>query len=66
MGTGVGGLSPSEAAKAMLRAIREVLDMIPGCFDEIIIIDINKEVPEAFCKELGNVKEAKRIATSNS
>jgi len=66
MGTGVGGLSPSEAAKAMLRAIREILDMIPGCFDEIIIVDINKEVPEALCKELGNMKEAKRIATNNS
>ncbi|MCD6301789.1 MAG: macro domain-containing protein [Staphylothermus sp.] len=52
MGTGIGGLSPKEAAKAMLRAIREVLDSVSECFDEIIIIDINKEVPEAFCKEL--------------
>ncbi len=59
MGTGVGGLSPESAGMEMIRAIKEFLDMIPGSFKEIIIIDVNKEIPETICRILGKTMAGK-------
>jgi O-acetyl-ADP-ribose deacetylase (regulator of RNase III) len=59
MGTGIGGLSPKSAGREMIRAIREFLDMIPGSFREIIIIDINRKIPETICEILDKVLAGK-------
>jgi O-acetyl-ADP-ribose deacetylase (regulator of RNase III) len=47
MGTGVGGLNKPEAAKAMVKAIRE---MKFKSIEKIILIDIDDEMIEAFNK----------------
>jgi len=53
MGTGVGGLSYKEAAKAMFSAIKDFLDKF--YLEEIRIILLNKEAYEDFVSELKNV-----------
>ncbi|MBS7610875.1 macro domain-containing protein [Candidatus Bathyarchaeota archaeon] len=51
MGTGVGGLSPNKAAKAMFKALEEHLNK--GLkVERIIFIDLNEEVVNAFKKTL--------------
>ncbi len=52
MGTGVGGLDPREAADAMIKAIKEFLDMLPGSVEEIIIVDVNPDIPRSICKSI--------------
>jgi O-acetyl-ADP-ribose deacetylase (regulator of RNase III) len=52
LGTGVGGLSPSEAGEQMAKAILYFLELIPGSFEEIIITDVNEEVPRETCRFL--------------
>jgi O-acetyl-ADP-ribose deacetylase (regulator of RNase III) len=46
MGTGVGGLSYSEAAKAMLSAIKDFLEKFT--IEEIKIVLLNKDAYENF------------------
>ena len=45
MGTGVGGVAPHEAAKAIVHVIRSFAEHV---FDEIILADINEEMVAAF------------------
>ncbi len=52
MGTGVGGLKPSEAGEAMAKAIKEFVDLVPGSIDEIIILDKNPQIPRETCRAL--------------
>ncbi|ADI31516.1 Appr-1-p processing domain protein [Staphylothermus hellenicus DSM 12710] len=52
MGTGVGGLSPSDAGKAMAKAIKEFLDLVPSGIKEILIVDLNPEIPRMVCRSL--------------
>ncbi len=52
MGTGVGGVAPETAGKEMAKAIKDVLDTAPGVFKEIIIIDLNPDIPIYVCKAL--------------
>lgn len=55
MGTGVGGLSFDEASKAMLKAIKDVIDEgINFKFIEIVLL--NKEAYEAFSKNSSILK----------
>jgi O-acetyl-ADP-ribose deacetylase (regulator of RNase III) len=53
MGTGVGGLSYSEAAKAMLSAIKDFLNKFR--IEEIKIILLNKEAYENFVLALNEI-----------
>lgn len=57
MGTGVGGLSPSEAGKAMARAIKEFIDLVPSSLKEILIVDLKTEIPLIVCRFLQNMME---------
>ncbi|ABN69530.1 Appr-1-p processing domain protein [Staphylothermus marinus F1] len=60
MGTGVGGLSPSDAGKAMAKAIKEFLDIIPSGIKEILVVDLNPEIPRMVCKALQEmIREAR-------
>lgn len=45
MGTGVGGVDPRDAARAIVRAIRSFAD---EAFDEIVLVDINQGMIRAF------------------
>jgi O-acetyl-ADP-ribose deacetylase (regulator of RNase III) len=53
MGTGVGGLSYSEAAKAMLSAIKDFLEKFT--LEEIKIILLNEDAYENFVLELNKI-----------
>jgi O-acetyl-ADP-ribose deacetylase (regulator of RNase III) len=53
MGTGVGGLSYSEAAKAMLSAIKDFLEKFT--LEEIKIVLLNKDAYENFVLELNKI-----------
>lgn len=56
MGTGVGGLSPNEAAKAMFKALEDHLNK--GLkVERIIFIDLSEEVVDAFKKTLKRLIE---------
>ena len=44
MGTGVGGVKEDDAAKAMIEVVKEYLDF----FDEIILVDINDKMVNAW------------------
>jgi O-acetyl-ADP-ribose deacetylase (regulator of RNase III) len=52
LGTGVGGLSPLEAGRAVAKAIKDFLDLVPSGIREIIVIDLNKDIPLETCKAL--------------
>lgn len=52
LGTGVGGLPPLEAGRAMAKAIKDFLDLVPGSIREIIIVDLNMDVPLETCRAL--------------
>ncbi len=51
MGTGVGGVSEEAAAGAMVRAIRDFIQ-VAKTLKEIILCDRNKEMVDAWSKEL--------------
>ncbi|MBA7625489.1 hypothetical protein ES703_32919 [subsurface metagenome] len=51
MGTGVGGVSAEDAAGAMVRAIREFIQ-VAKTLKDIILCDRNKEMVDARSKEL--------------
>ena len=51
MGTGVGGLSPREAGKAMARAIKEILDL-GAKLRKIYVVDLNEEIPLEVCRNI--------------
>ena len=51
MGTGVGGVSYGEAAKAMVEVIKE----FAKDFEEILLVDINDEMVNAWSKEISNI-----------
>ena len=51
MGTGVGGVSAEAAAEAMVRAIRDFIQ-VAKTLKEIILCDRNKEMADAWSKEL--------------
>lgn len=48
MGTGVGGLEPCSAVRAMFRAIKEYLEN-PDSIREIIVADLKEDIPKCFC-----------------
>ena len=48
MGTGVGGVKEEDAAKAMIETIKEYLDF----FDEIVLVDINDKMVNAWKKSV--------------
>lgn len=60
MGTGVGGLKPEEAVESMFRAIINYLE-INNCLREIVVIDINEDIPYIFCKYLSSLKGVVRV-----
>ncbi len=51
MGTGVGGIDPMKAVESMFKAIMEVLEK-KCSVEEIVVADINREIPQQFCKLL--------------
>ena len=48
MGTGVGGVKEEDAAKAMIETIKEYLDF----FDEVVLVDINDKMVNAWKKSV--------------
>ncbi|MEM3402248.1 MAG: macro domain-containing protein [Candidatus Hadarchaeales archaeon] len=54
MGTGVGGVSPDDAAGAMVKALKEVLPKLKN-LKKIILCDIDEKMVEAWKKELGDL-----------
>ncbi len=52
MGSGVGGLSPVEAGRAMAKAIYDFLNLVPGGIPIIIIVDLRDEIPAETCRAL--------------
>ncbi|RLF42913.1 MAG: macro domain-containing protein [Thermoplasmata archaeon] len=48
MGTGIGGVKEEDAAKAMIETIKEYLDF----FDEIVLVDINDKMVNAWKKSV--------------
>ena len=51
MGTGVGGVNPQDAAKAMVQAIKEHMEMGSN-ISYVLLVAYTQELFEAFCKEL--------------
>jgi O-acetyl-ADP-ribose deacetylase (regulator of RNase III) len=55
MGTGVGGLEPSEAVISMIRAMIEAVES--GCrFEKVMVVDIREEIPRVFCELFKEVR----------
>ena len=48
MGTGVGGVKSKDAARVMVKVAREFIDE----FDEIVFVDVNNEMVDAWRNEL--------------
>lgn len=51
MGTGVGGVKPKDAARAMMEIAKEFMND----FEEIIFVDVNDEMVNAWKKELNQL-----------
>ena len=57
MGTGVGGLSPEEAGRAMAKAIHDYLSLGVSKPSTIIVVDLNPDIPRSVCRALRELIE---------